>query len=426
MQRAGSSTPGLLVSIDKQYPGQAFKVMNALWGAGLMSLAKVIVVVDKHVDVRDPDEAWWIALNNIDPERDTRFTMGPVDVLDHASRGFTYGSKMGIDGTRKWPEEGFTREWPPLIVMDEATKRRVDELWPRVMGEGIAPGRAMTQPAAPGREGQTFEGTSLLVRCTPTPVKPPHTLFALPFALLGVLAACGSPPRPSHRAAGGGGVRRHAGWRWATTGSPTAASTRWNPRTSGESCRAGPLALAQAWILVAAAAVFVGAAWLLNLPMAGSRRWRWSGSWRTSGRSVSPGGRIYGWGSLAIAPSAGYLAVTAGGATPGGRLLVDDHAAATGGRLRHLRMPCPTGRRSTATRALERRGAARVRRAPSWRPSCSTGSPSRRWRCSGGGGLRSGTSRASWSPGGDSPTSTSWCVLAISRVWTRPSSPMNG
>jgi len=125
----------VFVSIDKQYPGQAFKVMNALWGAGLMSLAKVIVVVDKHVNVRDPDEAWWIALNNIDPERDTRFTMGPVDVLDHASRGFTYGSKMGIDGTRKWPEEGFAREWPPLIVMDEATKRRVDELWPRLMGE---------------------------------------------------------------------------------------------------------------------------------------------------------------------------------------------------------------------------------------------------------------------------------------------------
>ncbi|MGE0442193.1 MAG: menaquinone biosynthesis decarboxylase [Gemmatimonadales bacterium] len=122
----------VFVSIDKHYPGQAYKVMNALWGAGLMSLAKVIVVVDKDVNVRNPDEAWWIALNNIDPERDTRFTMGPVDVLDHASRQFTFGSKMGIDGTRKWPEEGFTREWPPLIEMDEATKRRVDELWPRL------------------------------------------------------------------------------------------------------------------------------------------------------------------------------------------------------------------------------------------------------------------------------------------------------
>ena len=122
----------VFVSIDKQYPGQAYKVMNALWGAGLMSLAKVLVVVDKHVNVRNPDEAWWIALNNIDPERDVRFSMGPTDVLDHASRAFTFGSKMGIDGTRKWPEEGFTREWPPLIEMDEATKKRVDELWPRL------------------------------------------------------------------------------------------------------------------------------------------------------------------------------------------------------------------------------------------------------------------------------------------------------
>ena len=120
----------VFVSIDKQYPGHAYKVMNALWGQGLMSLAKVIVVVDKEVNVRDPQEAWWIALNNIDPERDTRFTMGPVDVLDHSSRAFTYGSKMGIDGTRKWPEEGFTREWPKLIEMDEATKRRVDAMWP--------------------------------------------------------------------------------------------------------------------------------------------------------------------------------------------------------------------------------------------------------------------------------------------------------
>jgi 4-hydroxy-3-polyprenylbenzoate decarboxylase len=119
----------VFVSIDKQYPGHASKVMNGLWGQGLMSLAKLIVVVDKDVNVRDPKEAWWVALNNIDPERDVRFTMGPVDVLDHASRGFTYGSKMGIDATRKWKEEGFTRDWPDRIVMDEATKAKVDALW---------------------------------------------------------------------------------------------------------------------------------------------------------------------------------------------------------------------------------------------------------------------------------------------------------
>ena len=119
----------VFVSIDKQYPGQAYKVMNGLWGQGLMSLAKVIVVVDKDVNVRDPKEAWWVALNHIDPERDVRFTMGPIDVLDHASRAFTYGSKMGIDGTRKWKEEGFTRDWPNKIVMDHATKARVDAMW---------------------------------------------------------------------------------------------------------------------------------------------------------------------------------------------------------------------------------------------------------------------------------------------------------
>jgi 4-hydroxy-3-polyprenylbenzoate decarboxylase len=119
----------VFVSIDKQYPGQAYKVMNGLWGQGLMSLAKVIVVVDKDVNVRDPKEAWWVALNHIDPERDVRFTLGPVDVLDHASRSFTFGSKMGIDATRKWKEEGFTREWPTPIVMDAETKRKVDAMW---------------------------------------------------------------------------------------------------------------------------------------------------------------------------------------------------------------------------------------------------------------------------------------------------------
>ncbi|HUR00673.1 MAG TPA: menaquinone biosynthesis decarboxylase [Gemmatimonadaceae bacterium] len=126
----------VFVSIDKQYPGQAYKVMNAMWGQGLMSLAKVLVVVDKDVDVRNEKAAWWIALNNIDPERDTRFSMGPMDVLDHSSRAFTYGSKMGIDATRKWPEEGFTRNWPKLIEMDEATKSRVDAMWAKL---GLGP-----------------------------------------------------------------------------------------------------------------------------------------------------------------------------------------------------------------------------------------------------------------------------------------------
>ncbi len=129
MPAAGVFHNLVFVSIDKQYPGQAYKVMNALWGLGLMSLAKVIIVVDRDVNVRDPEEAWWVALNNIDPQRDARFTMGPIDVLDHASRAFTYGSKMGIDATTKWKEEGFDREWPTRIEMDDETKSRVDAMW---------------------------------------------------------------------------------------------------------------------------------------------------------------------------------------------------------------------------------------------------------------------------------------------------------
>ena len=122
----------VFVSIKKEYPGQAYKVMNAMWGQGLMSLAKVLVIVDEWVNVRNPQEAWWVALNNIDPKRDTRFTMGPMDVLDHSSRAFTYGSKMGLDATRKFPEEGFTREWPDVIVMDDVTRSAVDAMWPQL------------------------------------------------------------------------------------------------------------------------------------------------------------------------------------------------------------------------------------------------------------------------------------------------------
>ncbi|HEX8716964.1 MAG TPA: menaquinone biosynthesis decarboxylase, partial [Gemmatimonadaceae bacterium] len=135
----------VFVSIDKQYPGQAWKVMNALWGQGLMSLAKLLVIVDKDVNVRDVREAWWVALNNLDPERDARFTMGPIDVLDHSSRAFTYGSKMGLDATRKWPEEGFTREWPGRVVMDAETKQRVNAMWATL---GLA--SAGAQPAGKG------------------------------------------------------------------------------------------------------------------------------------------------------------------------------------------------------------------------------------------------------------------------------------
>ena len=119
----------VFVSIDKQFPGHAYKVMNGLWGLGQMMLAKMIVIVDKEVNVQDPQEAWWVVLNNIDPKRDVHFTPGPVDVLDHASTSFTFGSKMGIDGTRKWPEEGFAREWPGRIAMTDEVREKVDGIW---------------------------------------------------------------------------------------------------------------------------------------------------------------------------------------------------------------------------------------------------------------------------------------------------------
>ena len=119
----------VFVSIRKEYPGHAYKVMHGLWGQGLMSLAKMLVVVDDWVDVQNPQEAWWVALNNIDPERDTLFSKGPIDVLDHSSRAFTFGSKIGFDGTKKWPEEGFTRNWPEVIEMDAATRAAVDAMW---------------------------------------------------------------------------------------------------------------------------------------------------------------------------------------------------------------------------------------------------------------------------------------------------------
>ncbi len=122
----------VLVAIRKEYPGHAYKVMNGLWGQGLMSLAKVIVVVDHFIDVQNPQEAWWYALNNIDPERDVRFTFGPIDDLDHSARGPAFGSKMGMDGTKKWVEEGFSRPWPELIEMDAAVRAKIDSLWPRL------------------------------------------------------------------------------------------------------------------------------------------------------------------------------------------------------------------------------------------------------------------------------------------------------
>ena len=119
----------MYLQIKKQYPGHARKIMNAIWGLGQAMFTKVIVVVDEDVDIHSDSEVAWATLNHIDPQRDLEFTMGPMEVLDHASRAACYGSKVGIDATRKWPEEGFTRDWPDAIVMDPAVKKSVADRW---------------------------------------------------------------------------------------------------------------------------------------------------------------------------------------------------------------------------------------------------------------------------------------------------------
>ena len=119
----------MIVSIKKSYPGQARKVMNAIWSLGQAMFTKCIIVVDEDVNVQDIADVTLKVSNHIDPERDIQFTLGPVDSLDHASRLPNYGSKMGIDATRKWSSEGFARPWPDEIKMDAKTKALVDKKW---------------------------------------------------------------------------------------------------------------------------------------------------------------------------------------------------------------------------------------------------------------------------------------------------------
>ena len=118
----------MIVSIKKSYAGQARKVMNAIWSMGQAMFTKIVIVVDEDCDVQDLAEVTLRVTNNIDPERDIQFTLGPLDSLDHASRLPNYGSKMGIDATRKWAAEGFTREWPEMLEMPSEVKARVDSL----------------------------------------------------------------------------------------------------------------------------------------------------------------------------------------------------------------------------------------------------------------------------------------------------------
>jgi 4-hydroxy-3-polyprenylbenzoate decarboxylase len=122
----------MIVSIRKSYAGHARKIMNGIWSMGQAMFTKCIIVVDEDCDVQNLAEVTLRTTNNIDPERDIQFTLGPVDSLDHASRLPNFGSKMGIDATRKWAAEGFTRPWPPMLTMDADVKTKVDALWKKL------------------------------------------------------------------------------------------------------------------------------------------------------------------------------------------------------------------------------------------------------------------------------------------------------
>ena len=134
-----------IVSIKKQYPFHATRIAHGLWGAGQMSFTKVICVVDDDVDVQNTGEVAWRLLANLDPKRDVSMVDGPVDQLDHAASQALWGGKMAIDGTKKWPEEGYKRDWPEVCTQSGEIKSRVDAMWSEL---GIP-----LRPAASGKSG---------------------------------------------------------------------------------------------------------------------------------------------------------------------------------------------------------------------------------------------------------------------------------
>jgi 4-hydroxy-3-polyprenylbenzoate decarboxylase len=140
-----------IVSIRKRFPGHARKVMHAIWGTGLLSLTKSVVVVDEWVDVHDYEQVVWQLGANVDPARDIVMTTGPLDQLDHSPNLVAMGGKIGFDATRTWPEEGYARTWPEVARMSDDVRRRVDERWDE-LGIGAAPG--VSRPAAAAARGR--------------------------------------------------------------------------------------------------------------------------------------------------------------------------------------------------------------------------------------------------------------------------------
>ncbi len=126
---AGTFHNCCIIKMKKRYPGHVRKVVSGMWGLGLMMLTKTIIVLDADADVHDLSEVAFRAFANVDPKRDIFFTEGPVDDLDHAAPMWRYGSKMGVDATRKGPEDGHTRPWPEMIDMSLEIKALVDRKW---------------------------------------------------------------------------------------------------------------------------------------------------------------------------------------------------------------------------------------------------------------------------------------------------------
>jgi 4-hydroxy-3-polyprenylbenzoate decarboxylase len=136
---AGAFHNCVIVSIRKSFPGQARKVMHAIWGLGMLSLSKSVVVVDEFVDVHDYEQVFFHVCANVDPKRDVVLTEGPLDQLDHAAALSCYGGKLGIDATHKWQGEG-AREWPERIVMSDEIRALVDRRWTEYgLGAGGSP-----------------------------------------------------------------------------------------------------------------------------------------------------------------------------------------------------------------------------------------------------------------------------------------------
>jgi 4-hydroxy-3-polyprenylbenzoate decarboxylase len=132
----------VIVSIKKQYPFHAARLAHGIWGSGQMTFSKVVLVVDEDVDVQDVGQVAWRLLANLDPKRDLAFVDGPIDQLDHGANQALWGSKVCIDGTRKWREEGYTREWPEPCRVSAEIDARVDAMWPELGIELPQPARA--------------------------------------------------------------------------------------------------------------------------------------------------------------------------------------------------------------------------------------------------------------------------------------------